>query len=268
MPTALHQEWLDRLGGAGRQHSLADARELFPEIHDAYTPPDFTATPSFGTVSSDADGEISVFVTYRLTSLLNNETGIIDRTFSTRTGWANHKLFDLPEASRDHYRGRLTMRKSARLYENLGIEKVKLTAIDIGRYVWAMCGFDFEPLEDDANEGWQDDRTIVLNAASQFAEALGRGLSDEDIARLEHPWQIGALESDAPISLYDVALAQGENPQDLADVADDLAGEEIRLGKALLLYAPYSQWNGVLDLGHESIGKRELLRYTEVGNGD
>jgi hypothetical protein len=126
---------------------------------------------------------------------------------------------------------------------------VFLTAVDDGRYVWAMCGFDFAS---------EDIRTYVMRQASQFArEVLDLEM---DFGDLQHSWEIGAIPGE--VTLREIAEASGvalELPGSLADRID----EPMRLGKALLLFAPINGWEGILDVRDGSTGYEQLIRYTQ-----
>jgi hypothetical protein len=82
----------------------------------------------------------------------------------TAAAVAHHNFFTLPPLDQGHGKGRRVVRRSLDLYDELGLERVRLLAVDIGTYVWAMAGFDFESRED---------RQRVMDATLAFAQELG-----------------------------------------------------------------------------------------------
>ena len=68
-----------------------------------------------------------------------------------------------------------------RLYRELGVEKVSLLAVDVGRYVWAKQGFDC------------DSRSQLSDMAEEFAAFLAReGL--ETFTEIKHLWDIACFD--------------------------------------------------------------------------
>jgi hypothetical protein len=135
---------------------------------------------------------------------------------------------------------RALTRTSVELYERLGLTHAAVYAQQVGRYVWATCGFDFY---DD------DERLATIEVAEQFASALGR---PRDLSGIRHSWELAALQvgvGEGPVTLADVATAQGMPPPSLGGV------EEISLGKALLLGPASAGWAGLLEIRRESPGR-------------
>lgn len=258
----LVEDWLERVGEA-RAIDVSEQPHVFPELLEAYTPPGFVVIPRRGAkVEVDASGGITVDFAASLypeelsPSDRETPTGTIHRTFNTARGNALHRRLTIPAGWQGRGAGRAVTWSAVQLYDQLGIETVSLVAVDDGRYVWAMCGFDFF---------LPDDREHVIQAVSEFAEELGFEAAFGD---LQHPWEIGALEAEGQeLTLREVAEALKDPLQYSAEAADKL-DQPIRLGKALLLFGRYSGWYGVLDLRSESLGRRELFRYTQGAEPD
>lgn len=259
-PTELARDWLERLGTTKELdlHELVERQDpLMSDLLAAYTPRDFSLLPLPGSsLVGSADG-VRVDLTARLVPTGHGpdstSVGVIERHFDTVDGWARHEKLELPSQWVGQGRGRALTRESALLYEQLGIREVTLNAVDYGRYVWAMCGFDFRA---------PDERTSVLAAMADFAEELGLPLAD--LESCEHSWDIGSMEGDA-LTMWQIASATGEEIEDSPETADSL-GEEILPGKALLLFSDYEGYEAVLRLGAEAdpIGRDQLLYYTDV----
>lgn len=70
--------------------------------------------------------------------------GILERRLLVGQGIARQVKFELPEAAQQQEKGRHMLGASVRTYEALGLDRIALAAaVDVGRYVWAVCGFSF-----------------------------------------------------------------------------------------------------------------------------
>jgi GNAT superfamily N-acetyltransferase len=259
LPTPLVEEWLDRLATTTEVDLNADVaadEPLMADLLSPYTPRGFALRPLEGSYLLVKDGGVRL----DLTALLvppgadpdGPGLGVVERHFDTSGGWARHSRLELPADWQGRGLGRAMMRETALLYDGLGIGEVTLTAVDYGRYVWAMCGFDYRD---------PGDRASILIAVNEFADELGLSLGD--LADVEHPWEIGFFEGTRPLTMGEIADARGEDVEELAGGADRL-DETVLAGKALLLYSDYTGYEGVLRLGdeQETAGRDQLLAYT------
>lgn len=230
--------------------------ERFPRLLEAFMPPGFGMYVEPGSelvregagvrLSLSARLQPSAFMPFEQLSL--QQTGPLQRSFSTQERAAHHKIMRLPENWTDQGRGRAVVMESARLYRDIGITTVTLNAVDTGRYAWAMCGFDFA---DDKN------RDYVMNRVQVFAnEVLDIGL---DLGELQYPWEIAAIEGE--VTLAEIAAAGGEEIE-LPGLLQAKMDAPMRLGKALMLFSDISGWEGVLDLRDEAPGYQQLVNYT------
>lgn len=256
--TPLLQLWLDQFGDRDRIE-LTD--EMLPRLLEL-APADFSVYVEQGSAAiregeSDIRIELSallqpaVFAAFE--SLGLTQTGPLRRTIVTQTSHARHHNFRLPLAWTNQLRGRETLRRSVELYQALGIGEVSLLAVDDGRYVWAMCGFDFAT---------DQDRQTTFRACLDFADRLDLDLDFQDVV---HPWEIGAIEGE--VTLEEIAVAIGAEPIKLPYPADDKLKTPMRIGKALLLFSDLQGWQGVFDTDPAGICYQQLLRYTGETDG-
>lgn len=258
-PTELVRRWLERLGTRKEVdlHELVEAGDpLMNDLLAVYTPLDFSIAPLPGSTVVGSTFGLEMHLTAQLVppghQAESDVVGVIERHFDTTGAWARHEKFELPPEWVGQGRGRLVTRESALLYEQLGIREVTLTAVDYGRYVWAMCGFDFRVHEE---------REAILAAIAEFAEQLGLPLAD--LESCEHAWDIGSIEGE-PLTMRQIAEATGESVEESLDRADSL-DEEMLPGKALLLFSDYEGYEAILRLGPDDpVGRDQLLYYTDL----
>jgi hypothetical protein len=258
-PTELVRRWLERLVTRREVdlHELVKAGDpLMNDLLAVYTPRDFSIAPLPGSAVRVSEFGLELHLTAQLVpprgEAHSDVVGVIERHFDTGAGWARHEKFELPPEWVGQGRGRLVTRESALLYEQLGIQEVTLTAVDYGRYVWAMCGFDFRV--DEEREG-------ILAAIEEFAEYLGLPLSD--LESCEHAWDIGSIEGE-PLTMRQIAEGTGEPVEESRDRADSL-DEKMLPGKALLLFSDYEGYEAILRLGSgDPAGRDQLLYYTDL----
>jgi hypothetical protein len=258
-PTPLLQLWLDQFGERDR---IDLRQEMLPRLLELL-PPDLGVHVQPGSIATrEGDADVRVELTGLLqpdlfgpdNALGKKQVGPIHRTLNTATRTARHHVLQVPAAWRGQHRGRRAIRSSVGLYRALGIERVSLVAVDIGRYVWGMCGFDFAS---DAG------RAHVLRTVVDFAQDVLA--IDLDIGELRYPWEIGSIEGE--ITLAEIADALGAGELNLPMGIADKLHEPMRLGKALLLFSPVGGWEGALDVRDGSLGHAQLLRYTGEHDG-
>lgn len=257
--TPLHEDFLGRLNG---KESVRITRDEFPELYSAYSVDGFdlmlSSDMQCGITRRPGDELTIRFFAELLPAGMDStdpeiETGAIQRVIQTGASCAHHHWFVLPPEFRGRGRGRQTVRRTVDFYDALGLERVRLTALEVGTYMWAMCGFDFAS---------ERERLTVLSAAEDLARKLGFGI---DISSIQFPWQLDDLDEET--SLRDIAAVRQEgikaNPR-----IDALLDEPMRLGKALLLHSDAAKgWSGVLDLALESPGRIQLERYCGPSHG-
>lgn len=243
-------DWRTRLGS-----SRVDGRALrdaLPELVAAYTPIGFTLD-----ISSTSWAKVTEDVVVQLDGRLipvglepghrHYAEGRIDRRINCASRSVRHEHLQLPLAWLGERRGTDCVRRSVLLYDQLGLERVTLSASAYGRYVWAVSGFDF--LYPSAKSG-------LIGLAHRFAHRLGHDL---DLSEVEHPWEIAMLEG--LVTFRDIAEARSETVEEGQLAADELE-QEMPLGKAILLHGEVGDWEGVLHLGPETLGRRLFDTYT------
>ena len=251
------------MGGRDRV-SLADELATFPELMDAFAPAGFALYVHRGSqITLDGDDHLRVDLAARLQpavfqafeQLGRTQTGPIERAFSTRHAAARHRVLRIPRAWAGLGRGRALLRQHVELYDALEINRVSLQAVNVGRYVWGMCGFDFVT---------ERDREHVVYACQEFAEELDYHV---DLSGIAHPWELGAIGSvDGDVTLREIAGARGWSV-DVGSVQEERLDRPMRLGKALMLFSRYEGWEGMLDLRDGTAGRIQLMRYSESADG-
>ena len=251
--TALREDFLKRLNG---NESLRITRDAFPELYNAYRVDGFdlmlNSDMSCGVWRRAGDALTIRFFAELIPEGMDStdpelETGAIQRVIQTGANCAHHHWFVLPQGFRGRGSGRQTLRRTVDLYDALGLERVRLTAVEVGTYMWAMCGFDFAS---------ERERLTVLSAAEDFARQLGFGI---DVSSIQYPWELDDLDEET--SLRDIAAVRQEVIRGSPRI-DAQLDEPIRLGKALLLHSDAGKgWSGILNLAHDSPGRIQLERY-------
>lgn len=203
-------------------------------------------------IAVDQGDRIEVRVNAGLVAPTTLEAGTIRRVI--RTGErVHHELFSLPKTYWGQGNARAMLRAAVDLYDALGIEEVTLTAQGLGKYIWAVAGFDF--CDDQTRE-------LVNTALRLFADELG--VLDEPLPEFQHPWEILALDKDdegKEINIPATLLAPI-----LADRGETRLIQGFRPGsltpsKAFLIYAGYDSWDGRLSLHPRSPSRSQLEAY-------
>jgi hypothetical protein len=181
------------------------------------------------------------------------EAGLLEFRLDTRDESATLERMYLPRAEHGSHHGKRLMLRSVRLLDGLEIRWYRLTAQAVGKYLWANCGFDFDP-------GYAE---IVNAACARFAALLDLIESPEAWEPLEHPWEFAALNVDDdgdPVAIPR-ELAQARLDEAGWQVLPPLpAGTEVTPSKALLIHSRYFEWRGTFDL-HEPLAHDILARY-------
>lgn len=254
-------EWIDWIDARGGVVDLTQTAELPPGLAEAWTPAGLELVPvANSSVRIVEDGEFELYLKGSLVAPWPDWQGLIERSLSSGgTGVARHINYFLPESFYRRRNGSTMIRRSALLYRELGLEQIQTKAFAVGKYVWARAGFDF------ASEVVAADVNRVVSA---FAVELG--LTTEPLEFFEHPWLFAALDRDpdsnlplevAPRAISEAIAARSFNVQ--RGPAPTAIVGPIRPSKALLIYADYNDWEGILDLQDESPGFKRLLSYTE-----
>lgn len=231
------------------------------EFIDALTPSGMHLEIHSGSELKVSDNHLELSLSANLvpaTSELGDEAGVVERRFWTSSGQVRHQKLELPQLAQGQFRGRRILRKSVALYQSIGLESIQLTAVDVGRYVWAAAGFSF------ANEG--DRRTVARSIQTLIAEA-GLPLEDLDIDRVE-PYDIASAVPTSTLSLGEWCDLLELEPSD--DDRDYLDKPLDRPGKLLLLAEQTPPWQGKIDLRKDesNIGLRALDVYTRESYED
>ena len=83
--------------------------------------------------------------------------------------------------------------RSVSVYEQLGLTRISLQAVDVGRYVWAACGFSFTS---------EHDRAAVTQRLTELETDSEIPISGPVSDTLE-PYDIAYAESRDPLRLRD-----------------------------------------------------------------
>lgn len=156
------------------------------------------------------------------------EAGWFTRTLKFETKTAEHGLFYINEADQGKGIAAALSAAQVRLYEKAGIRRVELLANGtVGKYAWALQGFDFEA------PGNRDKTVGLLREVVKLTQSLGPDEKREALARIErieHSWDVARFT---------------------------INGDKI--GKRVLLSGP--PWNGVLDLDRNSDSQKVFRAY-------
>jgi hypothetical protein len=128
---------------------------------------------------------------------VDDRIGSANRTISLSVGrlFAENQTFFPNQEFNDLGIGSALYESQERLYRALGIEKISLLAVDVGRYAWARQGFECEH------------RFQLKEMVKEFTEFLKKK-ELEPPASIEHIWDIagyvigGASFDDDPVGKY------------------------------------------------------------------
>src|SRR5581483_325201 len=179
------------------------------------------------------------------------EHGSIERQLFLGSGVARHVRLELPAYAQQQEKGRRMLGRSVLVYEQLGITRISLAAVDVGRYVWAACGFSFTS---------QHARYAVARRLAELETESGIPIAGADPDALE-PYEIAYAESDDPLPLRDWLEILSEHDEYPEADLDQLV---TRPGKLFLLSDRTPGWDGVLAIGttEKTFGYELMRRYT------
>jgi hypothetical protein len=179
------------------------------------------------------------------------EHGSIERQLFLGSGVARHIRLELPLSAQRQEKGRHMLGRSVLAYEQLGLTRISLSAVDVGRYVWAACGFSFSS---------EHDRVAVTQRLTELETESGIPISGPAWDTLE-PYDIAYAESVDPLLLRDW-LEILDEPADYPD--EELDQLVTRPGKLLLLHDRTPGWDGALAIGsaEHTLGYELMRRYT------
>jgi hypothetical protein len=167
------------------------------------------------------------------------EVGRFSRTLLDTDGhWrAFHMRFDLdPEARGGPFRDAF-FKHAESVYQERGIDDIRVTAEDIGSYLWAKEGFHFLGNEDDR-------RTAVVD----LWKTRGRPIANHAVQRGDLPATVRA-EIEQKFTEIEAGTEKPLEPVELAELAADhtwhSGGHKIWLGKEMLIGW---SWNGIKDI--------------------
>jgi GNAT superfamily N-acetyltransferase len=237
----LTREWRRRLDD---EPWVDLTRELarFPELEGAVALPELQTIPQEGAYVAAADRGVVV----ELGLVWESASGARAGTFSLDVHTADRVILlhdmHIAPSLQGLGAGREIVRQVVALADELGIERIRAHANDVGRYAWARCGFDFDP---------ELEHQHVIAAAEQFAGSLNRHF---DSAGIDHSWELAEFPGD-PVSLAELAEVRGEP-------APEGEAPPFSFGQALLLGPPSgNEWFGVFDLAPGSPSREQLARY-------
>lgn len=241
--------------------SFYDGRSRLPDpFQDAWLPedPDIAVWPDGAYCRAQLDPDSGdVRVTYRAQLLTAaGGQGALSRSFDTATGKVSHTRFDLPSDEWSSGHGKRAMKRSAELYDRLGLDSIHITAANLGRYIWPMCGFESE------GEG---EHAKIVQAIRTFAGALGYSdLGDENF---EYLWEYSALRERSDGSRVTVSreavLAALDKLGRSPDALEIEIRDEMAIDNALLVWNAQLLWPGVFYLDSTKDGASQLASYTQ-----
>lgn len=246
--TSLADRWRDRLNSDSAVLSSESLRDDLPELEAAVSPAGFALEDVEGYVEISGNeitlemrGELTPPSTFGL-----QESGFVDLAIETEQGELFLESLDLPAQIQLNGLGTAIFGRLALLAEDLGLASIELQAGKVGRWAWMRCGVDFAD---------RDARTIVVDAAAEFAERLGVKV---DLSHIEHSWDFVDLAGF--VSAEQVLNAGGPRFDPLT--------ASMPLGKALVLGPPLDRnlWFGRLILEAESTGRVRLRDYLLSGD--
>lgn len=234
----------------GERVSLQEYERHFPEVIDPFVPTGFRHVVRYGSAIRRVEDELDVELSLEFWPARTRRSAPVTcsarRAFNTADTQAHHVYLQIGDALQGHGIGRRLVRSALALYEALGIVDVDLVAMDIGRYAWAMCGFDPAP----------DVRSEVLQGINEAALILGFEL--EGLDQIEFLWDLDQIDEYMTGRELVETLGGIEVPAILTDDLD----VPIRLGKALLLCSRTERWHGKLEIGNNP-GYDQMMLYTD-----
>ncbi|MHB8694849.1 MAG: hypothetical protein ACYDHH_26755 [Solirubrobacteraceae bacterium] len=249
----LAELWGKRLGSRDRV-DLRNEPGIIRELLAAWTPHGLELDVLAGSelVRDPVDGLIVNFAAnFVLTSADVEDHGSIERRLLLDAGVAKHIRLELPEHSQRQRKGRHMLGASVRTYQALGLTRVSLSAVDVGRYVWAACGFSFDS---------EPDRAPVIARLAALAAEWDVPIPGLDWETAE-PFDIAYAESSDPIPLRDW-LELLDEPADYPE--ETLNAPVTRPGKLFLLSSQTPSWGGSLEIapGNKTVGYELMSIYT------
>lgn len=173
--------------------------------------------------------------------------GFVRRVIDTHLGEARHDEFHLVPGLQGQGLARKALATTVELYGHLGIATAFVNASEVGRYVWAAAGFDFENAQA---------RGEVLASVRPMAQLLGYELPEHEIS---HAWELARLRPDIRVS--DALAADNPEMTQFSELRGLDPHSAIRLGKALMLSGGCDPWVGELKLGTQNPGYIRFQSY-------
>jgi hypothetical protein len=244
----------DRRLSARERIDIRDEPELVVEVLTAWTPEGLGLDVLAGSeLRRDPEEGLILTLSAALVPGDRGERGhgSIERRLFLGSGVAQHIRLELPPYAQRQEKGRHMLGRSVLVYEQLGLTRVSLSAVDVGRYVWAACGFSFTS---------EHDRVAVTKRLAELETESGIPISGGASDTLE-PYDIAYAESRDPLRLRDWL--------EILDEPADYSSEELdrlvtRPGKLLLLHDRTPGWDGALAIGSagRTVGYELMRRYT------
>lgn len=244
----------DRRLGTRERADIRDEPELVAEVLRAWTPDGLELDVRAGSeLHRDPQERLILTLSAGLTTPgRGGGHGSVERQLLLGSGIARHIRLELPQSAQRQEKGRHMLGRSVLVYEQLGLTRISLAAVDVGRYVWAACGFSF------TNER---DRMTIAKRLAELQSETGIPISGPPRDTLE-PYEIAYAESEDPLRLRDWLEILDEPANYPEDELDQLVA---RPGKLLLLHNRTPGWDGTLRIGSaaETYGYELMRRYTE-----
>jgi hypothetical protein len=243
--------WVSEHGGSPL--TLSSSEALPPGLRGLCEPEGFTFSPlaAKDNVIDTALGGAEVRVHAELTSHhFDGDNGVVQFAFDQATGLARHDKLFFPDRAQGYGLGRLTVQRAALLYAAIGVREVSIRAEQVGKYAWATLGFTFASADTAAE---------VHRAVAEFAADLG--VFDAEIPAFTHPWELSTFFAD------DHGVEVTVEAERIQEVLNARYGQllvpqievDLPASQALLLYADYEGWDGILRLDDPDDQALELL---------
>jgi hypothetical protein len=244
----------DRRLGARERIDIRDEPELVVEVLTAWTPDGLGLDVLAGS-ELRRDPQEGLILTLSA-ELVPGDPGArghgsIERQLFLGSGVARHIRLELPQDAQRQQKGRHMLGRSVVIYEQLGMTRVSLSAVDVGRYVWAACGFSFTS---------EHDRVALTQRLVELETESGIPISSLAWDTLQ-PYDIAYAESRDPLRLRDWLEILSEPADYPSQELDQLV---TRPGKLFLLHDRTPGWDGALAIGSaaHTFGYELMRRYT------
>jgi SPP1 gp7 family putative phage head morphogenesis protein len=212
------------------------------------------------------DGEAMIEFDGAITSDDGRKIGTFTRKLVLEDGdfVATHDYYKIEDSKQGKGTSYRMMKRSIELYDSVGVDRIEVHTEWVGRYTWAIHGFDFADYSEVENR--REGLANYLEHRLGMDRAEARDAVEH--AHLEHAWDFAEFDIGKTV-VPDSDVAEREPPT-VNDDGFERKGAKlaVRVGKAFMLDTP--GWDGVLSLDRSSpTWKRAQKRFKlgEKGGG-